>query len=46
MDYHLTGTNVVIIETMCSDLNSDPYLKGQGHTRHLKVRVHMLVSAL
>ena len=24
----------------------DPYLKGQGHTRHLKVRVHMLVSAL
>ena len=25
---------------MCSDRDSDPYLKGQGHTRHLKVRVH------
>jgi len=40
------STNVVLIETMCSDLDLDPYLNGQGHTRHLKVRVHMLVSAL
>ena len=24
----------------------DPYLKGQGHTRHLTTRVNMLVSAL
>ena len=31
---------------MCSDLDPDPYFKGQGHMRHLKVRVHMLVSAL
>ena len=31
---------------MCSDIDSDKYLKGQGHTAHLKVRVHMLVSAL
>ena len=31
---------------MCIDLDSDPYLKGQGHTRHLKVRVHMLVLKL
>ena len=31
---------------MCSDLDSDSYLKGQGHTRHLKVRIYMLVSAL
>jgi len=31
---------------MCSDLVQYAYLKGQGHTRHLKVRVHMLVSAL
>ena len=23
------GTNVVLIETMCSDLDPDPYLKGQ-----------------
>ena len=27
-------------ETMCSDLDSDPYLKVQGHTRHLKIRLH------
>ena len=40
------GTNVVLIVTMCSDLDSDPYLKGQGHTKHLMVRVHMLVSVL
>ena len=25
---------------MCSDHNPDPYLKGQGPTRHLPVRVH------
>ena len=31
---------------MYNDLDSDLYLKGQGHTRHLKVRVDMLVSAL
>ena len=51
----LLGTNVLLIETMCSDLNLDPYLKGldsdpylkvQGHMTHLKVRVHVLVSAL
>ena len=29
------------IEAMCSDLDQDPYIKGQGHTPHLKVRVHM-----
>jgi len=23
---------------MCSDLDPDPYLKGHGHTRQLKVR--------
>ena len=40
------GTNVVLIKTMCSDHDPGPYLKGQGHMRHLKVRVHMLVSAL
>jgi len=27
------GTNVVLIETMCNDLDPDEYLKGQGHTR-------------
>ena len=31
---------------MCSDHDPDPHLKGQGHTRHLKVRVLMIVSAL
>jgi len=31
---------------MRSDLDQGPYLKGQGHTRHLKIRVHMLVFAL
>ena len=31
---------------MCSDFDTDPYLIGQGHMRHLKVKVHMLVSAL
>jgi len=51
MDYHITyvfmlSTNVFLIETMCSDLDLGTYLKGQSHTRHLKVRVHMLVSAL
>ena len=40
------GRNVVLIETMCSDPDPSPYLKGQGHMRHLMVRVHMLVSAL
>ena len=25
---------------MCSDVSPGPYLKGQGHMRHLKVRVH------
>ena len=40
------GTNVVLIVTMCSDLDSDPYLNGQGHTKHLTVRVHMLVYVL
>ena len=27
------GTNVVLIEAMCNDLDPDEYLKGQGHTR-------------
>ena len=31
---------------MCCDLDPGPYLKGQGHMRHLNVRIHMLVSAL
>ena len=44
MDYHLTWYKWYLIETMCSDLDPDPYLKGQGHTTYLKVRVHMLVS--
>jgi len=35
----------VFIETMCSDLDTGPYLKGQGHMRQLKVRVYMLMSA-
>jgi len=30
----LLGTNVVLIETMCSDLDPDPHIKGQGHTIH------------
>jgi len=30
---------------MCSGLDLGPYLKAQGHTRQLKVRVRMLVSA-
>ena len=46
MDYHLTWYKCFPIEAMCSDLDPYPYLKGQGHTIHLKVRVHMLVSAL
>ena len=37
---------IYLTETMYNDLDSDPYLKGQGHTIHLKVRVDMLVSAL
>ena len=37
---------IILIETMCSDLDPVPYLKGQGHTGQLKFRVHMLVSAL
>jgi len=36
----------IFIETMYSDLDPSPYLKSQGHTGQLKVRVHMLVSAL
>jgi len=31
---------------MCSDIDPGPYLKVKGHTRHLKVRVHMLQSVL
>ena len=31
---------------MCSDLDLDPYIKGQGHTGHLNIRVHMLVPGL
>jgi len=31
-------------ETMCSDLDPGPYIKGQGHTGEFNVRVHMLVS--
>jgi len=47
MDYHLNLVpNVVLIETMCSDCDPNPYIKGEGHKRHLKVRVHMLLSAL
>jgi len=40
------GTHVVLIEPMCSDLDLGSYIKGQGHTRHLKVRVHMHMSDL
>jgi len=36
----------ILIDTMYSDLDPDPYLKSQGHIGHLKVRVHMFVSAL
>ena len=36
--YNLTITNVVLIETMCSDLDPGPYLKGHGHMRVLKDR--------
>jgi len=36
----------VLIETMCSDHDPGPYLKGHGHTGQLKIRVHMFVSAL
>ena len=39
------GTNGVLIDVR-SDLDRGPYLKGQGHTTYLKVRVHMLMSAL
>jgi len=42
----LFGITVDLIETMRSGLDPVPYLKGQGYTRYLKVRVHMLVSAL
>ena len=31
---------------MYSDLDPDPYLKGQGHTGQLNIRVHMFVSVL
>ena len=31
---------------MCRDFDLDSYLKGQGHTSHLKVRVHMLRQAV
>jgi len=34
MDYHLTWYKCCLIETMYSELDRDPYLKGQGHTRH------------
>jgi len=44
MDYHILCTNVLLIGMMCSDLDPGPYLKSQGHTGHLKVRVHILVS--
>jgi len=27
-------SNLVLIETMCSDIDPDPYLKGQGHRTH------------
>ena len=40
------GTNGVVIKTTCSDQDPDPYLKGQGHMKHLTVRAHMLLSAL
>jgi len=43
MDYYI---NVVLTEMMCSDLDQGPYHEGQDHTRHSKVRVHMLVSEL
>ena len=35
----------ILIETMCTDLDPSPYIKGQGHTGQFKVRVHMLVPA-
>jgi len=31
MDYQINVTNVVLIETMCGDLDLGPYLLGQGH---------------
>ena len=39
------GTNVFLVETWCSDIDSGTYFKAQGHAIHLKVRVHMFVSA-
>ena len=38
--------HVVLIEPMCSDLDLGSYLKGQGHTRQLKVSVHLHMSVL
>jgi len=45
---HGLPSNLVqtFIETMCNDHDPNTYLKDQGHTRLLKVRVHMLVAAL
>jgi len=43
MDYHLTRYKCFLIERMCSDLDPNAYHKGQGQTRHLRVRVHMLL---
>ena len=39
-------THVVLTETMCSDLDLGLYLKGQGHTIHFNLRVHMRISGL
>ena len=48
---HIVGSSSLIswlrlysplIEKMCSDLDLGPYLKRHGHTKHLKVTLHML----
>ena len=44
LQYNLV--QIFLIETMCGDLDSCSYLNGQGHMRHLKDRVPMLVSPL
>jgi len=46
MDYHITWYKFVLVKKMGSDLDISLYLRGQGYTIHLKVRVPMLVSAL
>jgi len=40
------GTNVVFIEKCAVTFDPGPYLKGQSYKRHLKIRLHMLISTL